>query len=596
MMGPKNKNKSLTLQSGAALLVLMLIIITGASFMLINKLNVNLIHSENIEETYRSLERAKQALIGYALTVPERSTASPRPGPGYLPCPDIDNDGDAELVCGGGGLPAVGRIPYETLEEDVLRDDSGQVFWYALSPNYRNIGARFTPLNSETAGQLTLDGQGDVVAVIIAPGSAYNNQQRSIGPNAVINYLENDNSDGDASFISYLVNDNPPTFNDKVIAITRQELMSNVEKRVLGLVSSSLEGFRNSFAAGNEAYPWLAPLNDPSISNYLWTVNTFFGHLSLHISGQNYVNVAAFTATWNTLAGGAYIPSGVGIAPLEDCLRNSSCNSQNGPLDVTPLINNATCVWVNRLSFNCTTTVNDIWPGVLPGVNRTYTLVYTDNSANAGTVPALSLTAPSAALPRTRGITINGAFRGQVSITATDTGAQTGSATLLIPVPGNSGNISLAGMDYHIDTVGVDLNGDGDVTDAGEQADFPDWFLTNNWHHQILVAYPSNGVEPLPGVSPPSPICAPPNCLTLTSNNGTNLINNNIRAITVISGQDITPASPRPNALGAPPATLTDYFDLINSNGNSNTFDQQLFSPLFNDQLRIIRTTLTNPP
>ncbi len=579
-------------QRGAAMLAFMLVMIMGASFMLVSRLNANFDKSEDVEETYIALNKAKQALIAFALTVPERSAANPRAGPGYLPCPDTDNDGDANTPCGAN---SIGRIPYETLEEDALLDDNGEVLWYALSDNYRNIGALFTPLNSETAGQLTLDGQADVVAVIFAPGKSFSNQQRNINPNLVTNYLENDNSNGDTNFVSSLLNDNPPTFNDRVIALTRQELMATVEKRVLGEVANTLENYRNSFGVGNEAYPWLARLNDPSLSNYLWTANTFSGHLSLHIPGQVYANNAPFAATWNGFAGGVYTPSG-DFPPLEDCLRNSSCTSQNGVFDASPLITNSTCTWVNRFSFNCSTTINDIWPLLLPGVNRTYILTYTDNSANAGVAPIFAFTPPTIALPRTRGLSINGFFRGQVTITITDTGSQTGSASLVMNL-GDTGTINLTGIDYHVDTVSVDLNGDGDVNDAGEQGDFPDWLLNNNWHHQVLVTYPNNVSEPLPGVSPlaPTPICAPPACLTLTSNNGANFISNSIRAIAVIAGQDLTPVPARPNANGSP-TTLNDYFDLINSNGIQNAFDQQLFSTVFNDQVRIIRTTATLPP
>ena len=56
--------------------------------MLVSRLNTNVEYGENIEDTYASLNQAKQALISFALTIPERSAAAPRPGPGYLPCPD----------------------------------------------------------------------------------------------------------------------------------------------------------------------------------------------------------------------------------------------------------------------------------------------------------------------------------------------------------------------------------------------------------------------------------------------------------------------------------------------------------------------------
>lgn len=228
-------------ENGAALLAFMLVFVIGSSFMLVSKLNAKIDTRENVTDTYNSLNKAKMALISYALTMPERSAANPRPGPGYLPCPDTDNDGDANTPC---GTNSIGRIPYETLEENDLLDDSGETLWYALSDNFRNIPTKFTPLNSETSGQLSVDGQGDIVAVIIAPGVALNGQQRGVNSNLVSNYLEGENSDGDVNFISYLLNDNPPTFNDRVIAITRAELMQVIEKRVLSEFQSSINSYR----------------------------------------------------------------------------------------------------------------------------------------------------------------------------------------------------------------------------------------------------------------------------------------------------------------------------------------------------------------
>ncbi len=84
-------------QTGAALLALMLIVIIGSSYFLIAKLNINLALTQQYEETGIALSAAKNALIGYAISYPDR--VNPGDGPGYLPCPDIDNDGDAEGSC-----------------------------------------------------------------------------------------------------------------------------------------------------------------------------------------------------------------------------------------------------------------------------------------------------------------------------------------------------------------------------------------------------------------------------------------------------------------------------------------------------------------
>ena len=587
-------------QTGAVLLIFLLILITGASYSLLNQLNAATKLHTRQQETNRALSEAKQALIGYAITYPDKVNSNA--GPGYLPCPDLDNDGDAEGGCALAGPInwTIGRFPNETLNVQELKDASGQRLWYVLSDNFRNF-AGFEPLNSDTPGQLCIDVNfdgdcdvvadgdiDDIVAIIIAPGAPVDGQNRDPNEtdiaNEISNYLEADNKNFDTVFVTYdddgdndgdLLDED---FNDILILITRQELVRSMEKRALVDVSNSLERFRNSFGVGNEAYPWLAPFSDPSTSNYLWTANTYEGHLPLHIPGLAYVNNAAYTATWNGLTGGTYTQIS-GSFPNEDCLRNSSCISQFGAFDATPLITNATCTWINRFSFNCSSTLTDIWPVAFPGVSRTYTLTYTDDSANAGAAPVFAATPPASALvPRTRGLSINGVFRGQISITVTDTGTQVGSASLIInPDSINAGIINLTGMDYHLDTVGVDLNGDGDVIDAGEQGDLPDWLLDNNWHHFTYVAYPPNETIPGAGTDVCTSVGFTP-CLTV---NGIN----DVRALAMIAGKE-DPGAGTPQT--RPSGSMLDYFEDGNNTTGDNIYVESSLSSSFNDQLIII--------
>jgi hypothetical protein len=251
-------------QTGAALLALMLIIIISSSFYLLTKLNTNLAKTQRDEETGIALRSAKDALIGYAVSYPDRDTAGVIDGPGYLPCPDIDNNGLAGA--GPSGSPCsfpnttIGRFPYKTLETEELRDGGGQRLWYALSENFKERNIKTIPLNSESPSQaeLSVNGIDDIVAVIFAPGKPFDIQDRAADANDVTNYLEDDNSDLDTSFVtSANVN-----FNDRLIVITRQELMSAVEKRVLGETSQFLTTYFNTHGA----YPWLTPFADPKSS------------------------------------------------------------------------------------------------------------------------------------------------------------------------------------------------------------------------------------------------------------------------------------------------------------------------------------------
>jgi len=278
--------------SGAVLLALMLIIITASSFVLITRLNANIQIAQGEQGTRSALKIAKQALIGYAVTYPDK--VNPQEGPGYLPCPDTNKDGISESDdLNADGIPdnncdtailRVGRLPYETLELEELRDSSGQRLWYVISDQFQNDQNKITPLNSESpsSAQLNVDTIGDIVAVIIAPGKPLDTQSRDSSDNTISteisSYLEGDNADisTTAKLQSYVTtlgssydksadgerdpsNDDALVFNDQLILITRQELMSAVEKRVLGEVSQILTQYNTTYGA----YPWLTPFADP---------------------------------------------------------------------------------------------------------------------------------------------------------------------------------------------------------------------------------------------------------------------------------------------------------------------------------------------
>jgi len=247
-------------QCGAALLVFMLILIVGAGYLFLGKLNGHYSPWARTPDTYAALKQAKAALIGYAVSYPDRINAAK--GPGYLPCPDRDNDGllTTEGSCSQAGGTNIGRFPWKYLGTDELRDSSGARLWYAVSNNYR-FNPQLEPLNSETPGQFTLDGAGDIVAVLIAPGEALSGQNRDTGPNAAGNYLEDDNADLDTAFVSRAAG----AFNDRVMTITRQELMQAVERRVLAEAGNAIENYRTSYGR----YPWLSPYARPRASTPL---------------------------------------------------------------------------------------------------------------------------------------------------------------------------------------------------------------------------------------------------------------------------------------------------------------------------------------
>src|SRR5260370_9308868 len=90
--------------------------------------------------TERPFARAREALVAYAVDRP----ISAEVGPGYLPCPDLDDDGWAESTCGSmtgdsGQSERLGRLPWKTLGLPDLRDGHGERLWYAVSSKYKGL-------------------------------------------------------------------------------------------------------------------------------------------------------------------------------------------------------------------------------------------------------------------------------------------------------------------------------------------------------------------------------------------------------------------------------------------------------------------------
>ena len=146
--------------------------------------------------TERALAQAREALIAYAADRP----ISAEVGPGYLPCPDLDDDGWAESTCGSmtgdsGQAQRLGRLPWKTLGLPDLRDGEGERLWYAVSSKYKGLlncavsracldmspdaalgtisvrDRSGTLLNDGTVAEAYRANEAGAVAVVIAPGA-----------------------------------------------------------------------------------------------------------------------------------------------------------------------------------------------------------------------------------------------------------------------------------------------------------------------------------------------------------------------------------------------------------------------------------------
>jgi type II secretory pathway pseudopilin PulG len=251
------------------MMAILVIIITTLSLQYLNSANLKQL---KIQKTQQVLAEAKEALIAFSTEeitgLPSESPLTCNqncPRPGDLPCPDLNNDGEAEINCNLQNQ-RLGRLPWKTLGINDLRDGSGETLWYVVSERYKN-NTRVLPLNSETFGTISLrNTQGNLfydakngsglVALIIAPNDVLtrsdNFQQSRATQSDVINaknYLDiafgEDNIDfidnSDNGFISgNIKQDNKLILNDIILPVTTAQMHAVMEARVLSEVRSAL--------------------------------------------------------------------------------------------------------------------------------------------------------------------------------------------------------------------------------------------------------------------------------------------------------------------------------------------------------------------
>lgn len=232
-------------QAGAVLMVMLFIISLLLTALTIESISTTKIQLERIQKTQHALMEAKSALMGRAILDENR--------PGSLPCPDSDNDGSAELFHGNRCPSYIGRFPWRTLGIPKLQDADGETLWYVLSTNYRDHSA-IMPLNSNSQGLLSVDAQNDIVAIIFAVGSPLAKQTGRPSDN-LTDYLEGNNADADNAYTAISTS----TQNDRLLAITRNELMRQVERRILREIASSLQLYFSN--PSHTYYPYAATAN-----------------------------------------------------------------------------------------------------------------------------------------------------------------------------------------------------------------------------------------------------------------------------------------------------------------------------------------------
>ncbi len=473
---------------GIALVAILLLLIVAGGGVLIGTVGSSpraRIDSE--ARQVRVLAIAKQALIAYAIDITS-PTSSRRPG--SLICPDVNNDGETGIVppdisgtsCGS----ELGWLPYATLGLPELRDASGARLWYAVSQNYRSNADVIR--NSETAGAITVDGAGDVVAVIIAPGEALAGQVRpATGFDATsatqrASFLEGANASSD---LQTFTRGGTAPFNDQVMVITRAELMRAVEKRVLGEVAIALRAYSASWGGTAAVFPWMKPFEDPrSAADFHGIAGQTSGLLPMHDpTGGNETFASPWSVTW----------SGISKPPDSAVGTVTPADLQSGPVGGLSMpAAGSTCTWFAGAPGHASCSGSaDISLGLVTFLGfpvitsvRTYTFTNLGVAATDPSSPS-SVSAPTATEVRTRAVGIvpgTGTFDPGGVIDVRDV------ITVNVPMVGPLPILAGAG------TLTLDGSATGTMTIAGVRywldptSELPAWFTANQWHHVVYAA------------------------------------------------------------------------------------------------------------
>jgi hypothetical protein len=276
-------------QRGAALLGLLAVAVMVFAYVLTSRLNAaSQFVGIDREHNAKVLAQAKRALVGWMAM----NAAGTDDNPGRLPCPEAPGDFNTvnEGRAAGSCMPPnnVGRLPWRTLGLEKLVDAAGEPLWYAVSQGWSLPGVSTTSINSDSSGQLSLNGAAnDAVALVIAPGAALSvqagggctaqTQERPVaGPPDVRDYLECGNDT--AGFVTSAAGQ---TFNDQVLRVAAADVIPALEAAIADRVQREIApALRTVFqldsnnprrwvsSSSSPLYPYPAPFTDPGTSNY----------------------------------------------------------------------------------------------------------------------------------------------------------------------------------------------------------------------------------------------------------------------------------------------------------------------------------------
>lgn len=484
--------------------------------------------AEREKLTQKALRDAKAALLGY---VAKYASDTSKTVPGRFPCYEdasvigTANEGNeaAGGTCNTNTIIQFGRLPWKTLSLGDIRDGWGEKLWYALSP-----GFRASPINSTTAGQLTLDGKA-VVALIIAPGPAINSQSRPALPGSMAydyfasasvysNYLEGENASSpvDVNFTSAGLSS---AFNDRVIAVTQREVFDIVEPIVAArltrgtddLFPETIDSYYNQWSA----YPFAVPFGNPNTSDYRGAAGTHQGLVPSTKKSSDPTFVAWGTTSISAISGpGSITSSSCSGSPILTCTivyrRSGSSNPNTPNVTITLTANNVGMAFRDK--------IRDGSGGL------TSQITYSHGGGSFNPSPASDPSAPSQSLTSSGDLTVSWASYRLPRYT----GSGTRTFTITIETPDDNAILS-------------------------------NWFFTSEWYR---AAYYAIAPAYAPHTQPYVPSCG--SCITVTDASSGAITTNN-KMVMILMG----------SALGQhsqPSSSVADYLDGANgTNAQSGT-------------------------
>ena len=498
---------------------------------------------EREQRSMNALRQAKAALIAYAASEQWQKYKNPATyfQPGALPCPDRDDDGDADCV---GTLitttsSIIGRLPWKTLGIGDLHDASGERLWYALSWNFRKLqdGTPPTIINSDTQGQLTVNGHAaanNVVAVLFAPGAAIQGQTRPFNPtdaahNFPSNYIEGfDITTSDP--VNYVFTSNAlpsDTFNDRVLVITQAELMAAVEPVVAARIERDIKPLVQSYFSTWGFYPFAVPFaaGPPAAqADYKGVALQTNGLIPITNAPFNWLNSAPDFITITQIAGGTSTPNitswncsgGVNVV----CTINYTGDSDDRPaIQLQAILSGPTTSFANGPASSLVGSLSmiDGNGNTIPWSSSSPTFTPTTNIA----IQAKGLVA-----------TYTGRLRNPVST----------AGQVTITVPGITSYLPIQSSSTVTNPTGA-------------------WFVANQWYRQIYYAVSPGWVQ---GSSACNPLPGTPSCLTVAKLPPSYVNANDKRAILVFAGRELNGLTPRP-------ANLANYLEGANLTAANGT-------------------------